>query len=94
VLNLIKAGIQIGQIKIKTTPLTGKSVVVTGSLDSMSRDEAKNAVREAGGDWVSSVSKNTDYLVVGDSPGSKFDKAQKLGVKIIEEKEFIKLLGR
>lgn len=92
--NLITAGIKIETIKIKTTPLTGKSVIVTGSLDSMSRDEAKEAVREAGGDWVSSVSKNTDYLVVGDSPGSKFDKAQKLGVKIIEEKEFLKLLGK
>ncbi len=92
--NLIKAGIKIENIKVKTTLLTGKSVVVTGSLDSMSRDEAKEAVREAGGDWVSSVSKNTDYLVVGDSPGSKFDKAQKLGVKIIEEKEFLKLLDK
>jgi DNA ligase (NAD+) len=91
---LVKAGIKIETIKIKTTPLTGKSVVVTGSLDSMSRDEAKEAVREAGGDWVSSVSKNTDYLVVGDSPGSKLDKAQKLGVKIIEEKEFLKLLEK
>lgn len=94
VLGLLKAGIKVETIKIKTTPLTGKSVVVTGSLDSLSRDEAKEAVREAGGDWVSSVSKNTDYLVVGDSPGSKFDKAQKLGVKIIEEKEFLKLLGK
>ncbi|MBX4205125.1 MAG: NAD-dependent DNA ligase LigA [Candidatus Doudnabacteria bacterium] len=90
---LIKAGIKIETIKIKTTPLTGKSVVVTGSLDSMSRDEAKEAVRKAGGDWVSSVSKNTDYVVVGDSPGSKADKAEKLGVKIIDEKEFLKLLS-
>jgi DNA ligase (NAD+) len=91
---LISAGVKIEMIKIKTTPLTGKSVVVTGSLDSMSRDEAKEAVREAGGDWVSSVSKKTDFLVVGDSPGSKLDKAQKLGVKVIEEKEFLKLLGK
>ncbi|MEJ0021806.1 MAG: NAD-dependent DNA ligase LigA [Candidatus Doudnabacteria bacterium] len=92
--NLIKAGIKIETIKIKNTPLTGKSVVVTGSLDSMSRDEAKEAVRTAGGDWVGSVSKNTDYVVVGDSPGSKADKAEKLSVKIINEKEFLKLLGR
>jgi DNA ligase (NAD+) len=91
---LVKAGIKIETIKIKTTPLTGKSVVVTGSLDSMSRDEAKEAVREAGGDWVSSVSKNTDYVVVGDSPGSKAAKAEKLGVKMIGEKEFLKLLGK
>jgi DNA ligase (NAD+) len=92
--NLIKAGIKIENIKIKSTPLSGKSIVVTGSLDSMSREEAKEAVREAGGDWVSSVSKNTDYLVVGESPGSKADKAEKSGVKIIDEKEFLKLLGR
>ncbi len=91
---LIKVGIKIENVKIKATPLSGKSVVVTGTLDSMSREEAKAAVREAGGDWVSSVSKNTDYVVVGANPGSKYDKAQKLGVKILEEKEFIKLLGR
>ena len=90
--DLIAAGIQIATIKIKKTPLTGKSVVVTGTLDSMSRDAAKEAVRAAGGDWVSSVSKNTDYVVVGANPGSKYEKAQKLGVKIIEEKEFLKLL--
>ncbi len=92
--NLIKAGVKIETIKIKTTPLTGKSVVVTGSLDSISREEAKEAVRAAGGDWVSSVSKNTDYVVVGENPGSKAAKAEKLGVKIIDEKEFLLLLGR
>lgn len=91
---LLKAGIKIETIKVKTTPLTGKSVVVTGSLDTMSRDEAKEAVREAGGDWVSSVSKNTDYVVVGASPGSKYEKAQKLGVQILDEAQFKKLLGK
>ncbi len=72
--------------------LKGKKIVVTGTLESMSRDEAKTKVRAAGGDWVSSVSKNTDYVVAGDSPGSKKDKAEKLGVKILNEKEFLKLL--
>lgn len=91
---LVRAGIQIESVKIKKTPLSGKSVVVTGTLDTMSREEAKEAVREAGGDWVSSVSKNTDYVVVGANPGSKYDKAQKLGVKILEENEFLKLLRR
>ncbi|HEX5429500.1 MAG TPA: NAD-dependent DNA ligase LigA [Patescibacteria group bacterium] len=91
---LIKAGIKIESIKIKTTPLTGKSVVVTGSLDFMSRDEAKEAVREAGGNWVSSVSKNTDFLVVGENAGSKATKAEKLGVRMIDEEEFLKLLGK
>jgi len=66
--------------------------VVTGTLDSMSRDEAKEAVRQAGGDWVSSVSKNTDYVVVGENPGSKADKARSLNVKILNEKEFLKLI--
>lgn len=91
---LLKAGIKIETIKIKKTSLTGKSVVVTGTLDSMSRDEAKEAVREAGGDWSSSVSKNTDYVVVGASPGSKADKAQQLGVKILDEAAFKKLLNK
>jgi DNA ligase (NAD+) len=58
----------------------------------MSRDEAKEAVRNAGGDWVSSVSKNTDYVVVGDNPGSKADKAKELGVAILDEKGFLRLL--
>jgi DNA ligase (NAD+) len=92
--HLIESGIKIERIKIKQTPLSGKSVVVTGTLQSMGRDEAKEAVREAGGNWVSSVSKNTDYVVVGANPGSKYDKAQKLGVKILDEKEFLKLLGQ
>jgi DNA ligase (NAD+) len=91
---LLAAGIKIETIKIKKTPLSGKSVVVTGTLDTMSRDEAKEAVREAGGDWVSSVSKNTNYVVVGANPGSKYDKAQALGVKILDEQQFRKLLGK
>ncbi len=90
---LIKAGVVIENVKIKTTPLTGKSIVVTGTLETLSREEAKEAVREAGGDWSGSVSKNTNYVVVGDSPGSKADKAEKLGVKIINEKQFKALLN-
>lgn len=94
VVKLLKAGIQIETIKVKKTALTGKSVVVTGTLESMSRDEAKEAVREAGGDWVSSVSKNTDFVVVGENPGSKAAKAEQLKVKILNEKEFLKLLQK
>jgi DNA ligase (NAD+) len=78
--------------RIKNGPLAGKKIVVTGTLKSLSRDEAKDAVRKAGGDWVSSVSKNTDYVVVGENPGSKFEKAKKLGVKILEEKEFLRVI--
>ena len=91
---LIDKGVIIKSPKrvLKKTGLTGRSLVVTGMLDSMSREEAKERVRSAGGKWVSSVSKNTDYVVVGADPGSKADKARKLGVKIIPEKEFFRLL--
>ena len=91
---LMKNGVQVTSDKLQVTkgPLTGKKVVVTGTLESMSRDQAKEAVRKAGGDWVSSVSKNTDYVVVGNEPGSKAEKAEKLGVKILNEKEFLELL--
>lgn len=72
--------------------LQGKSFVLTGSLESMSRDEAKDRIRDLGGDVSSSVSQETGYVVAGSEPGSKFDKAQKLGVKIIDEKEFLRLI--
>lgn len=72
--------------------LNGKKIVVTGTLHSMSREEAKERIRSAGAKWVSSVSKNTDFVVSGEDPGSKYDKAVKLGVTVINEKEFIKLL--
>jgi DNA ligase (NAD+) len=91
---LAARGVRIIPEKVVTfkTPLTGKKIVVTGTLESMSRDEAKARIRQAGGDWVSSVSKNTDYVVVGSEPGSKAEQATKLGVKIIMEKEFLMLL--
>jgi DNA ligase (NAD+) len=58
----------------------------------MTRDEAKEKVRLLGGEVSSSVSKETDYVVAGESPGSKFEKAKKLGVKIISEEEFLKMI--
>ena len=73
--------------------MAGKTVVVTGSLKDFSRDEAKAAIRNAGVKVASSVSKKTDYVVVGDEPGSKYDQAKALGVKILDEVEFKKLLG-
>lgn len=74
--------------------LSGKTVVVTGTLEHFSRDEAKETIRQAGGKWSSSVSKKTDYVVAGENPGSKLQKAKELGVKILQEHEFWQLLGK
>jgi DNA ligase (NAD+) len=73
--------------------LTGKMFVLTGTLPTLSRDEASAIIREAGGNVTASVSKNTDYLLAGEEAGSKLDKAKELGVKILTEKEFLDLLG-
>ncbi len=70
--------------------LAGKTFVLTGSLESITRDEAERAVIALGGRVTSSVSKNTDFVVVGENPGSKYDKAQQLGVKTLTEKEFLR----
>jgi DNA ligase (NAD+) len=75
-------------------PFTGKTLVLTGTLPTLSRDEASKLIREAGGSVSSSVSNNTDYVVAGEEAGSKLEKAQKLGVRIIDEKEFLKMCGR
>lgn len=72
--------------------LAGRTFVLTGSMESMTRDEAKEKVREYGGDVSSIVSRNIDYVVAGSEPGSKYNRAQKLGVKIIDEKEFVRML--
>lgn len=71
--------------------LAGKTFVITGTLNTMSRDEAKDKIRALGGDVSESVSSKTTYLVAGESAGSKLEKAQKLGVTILTEEEFISL---
>ena len=73
--------------------LKGKKFVFTGSLKSMTRGEAKALVEELGGEVLNTVSKSVDYVVVGEKPGSKYEKAKALGVKIIDEKEFKKIVG-
>jgi len=73
-------------------PLAGKTFVLTGTLPSMTRDEASGKIEAIGGHVSSSVSKKTDYVLAGDEAGSKLEKAKKLGVKIIDEKEFRRLL--
>jgi DNA ligase (NAD+) len=76
-------------VKRATGPLDGTSWVFTGSLSSMSRDEAKERVRSLGADVSESVSKKTTFVVVGEDPGSKAEKAEKLGVTILDEKAFL-----
>ena len=66
-------------------PLEGKTFVLTGTLPELSRDEATKRIRDAGGKVTGSVSKNTDYLVAGDSPGTKLAKAEEVGTEILDE---------
>jgi DNA ligase (NAD+) len=90
---LIKNGVVIKPVeKKKGGKLSGQSFVLTGTLESMSRDEAKQKIKDLGGEISESVSKKTSFVVVGMEPGSKYDKAKKMGVKILEEKEFLNLL--
>lgn len=72
--------------------LAGKTFVLTGTLPTLSRDESSALIREAGGNVVGSVSKNTDYVLAGANPGSKLDKARELNVKTIGEKEFLEMI--
>jgi DNA ligase (NAD+) len=74
-------------------PLEGKTVVVTGTLEGFSREEAEEAVRAAGGKPAGSVSKKTDYLVAGPGAGSKLAKATELGIRVLDEDGFRRLLG-
>ena len=89
---LEKAGVNV-LIPVKTKrKLFNKSFAITGSLETMSRETARARIRELGGDTRSSLSKNTDFLVVGNNPGGKLNQAKKLGIKIITEKELLEVL--
>jgi DNA ligase (NAD+) len=74
--------------------LAGKTIVVTGTLKNFARQQAEQAIRDAGGKATSSVSENTDFVLAGENPGSKLDKALKLGVEVINEKQFLAILER
>ena len=65
-------------------PLSGKTIVITGTLPDCSRDEAETLIKRAGGKVTGSVSKNTSYLLAGDKPGSKREKADRLGIPVID----------
>jgi DNA ligase (NAD+) len=75
-------------------PLAGQTFVFTGKLSELTREEATEAIENLGGSVTSSVSRKTTYVVMGESPGSKLEKAQRLGIKTMEEKEFSKLVGK
>ena len=79
--------IKIKSDKKKEGKLSGMTFVITGTLPSMSRDEAKDLIEKNGGHVSGSVSSKTSYLLAGGDPGSKFEKAQELGIKIVEEKD-------
>lgn len=91
---LLKAGVHVARAR-KHAPgkLTGMTFVFTGELEGMSRDAAKALVRSQGGEATETVSKKTTYVVAGANPGSKYDKAQKLGVTVLDESGFLKLVG-
>ena len=74
--------------RIKNKKLEGKKFVLTGGLETMTRDEVKQKIRDFGGEISESISKNTDFVIVGSDPGSKYDKAKKLGIKTLTEQEF------
>ncbi len=80
------------ELAAKSQKLSGKSFVLTGTLDSMSRDEAKQKIRQLGGEISESVSKKTGYVVAGAEAGSKLEKAQKMGVTVLDEQAFLQLI--
>jgi len=90
---LKKAEIVFPQVKKIKGKLSGKTFLFTGALESFSRDEAKEIVERLGGKTAPSISKKVDYVVAGTEPGSKYDEAKKMGLKIITEKDFKKMVG-
>lgn len=91
---LIEAGVHWQKVEEgKSLPLAGKTFVITGTLTSLSRDEAKDILEKLGAKVAGSVSSKTSYVVVGADPGSKYDKAKELGVTILDENAFQKLLN-
>lgn len=90
---LDKAGIEIENYTKELKKLQNKTFIFTGSLNSITREEAKEKIKLLGGKVSSSISANTDYIVVGKNPGSKLKKAQQFKTKIIDEEEFLKLLN-
>ena len=76
---------------LKEKPLNGLTFVITGTFKNYRREELKRLIENYGGKVAESVSRNTDYLLVGEDPGSKLDKARELNIKTLTEEEFLKL---
>ena len=91
--NIDSIGINTQEIEVKSKILENKIFVITGTLPSMTRPEATELIEKNGGKVTGKVSKNTDYLLVGKEPGSKFEEAKKLGVKIISEEQFQQIIA-
>lgn len=91
---LLAAGVRPAQPRMRRSDkLIGKTIVVTGTLKNFSRQQAEQAIRQAGAKPSGSVSKKTDFVVAGENPGSKLEKARALGVKLIDEKQFMKMIN-
>ena len=91
---LAKGGVKfpVEKVKAKATPLLGKRFVLTGALESLTRAEARKQIEQLGGRVASSVSRKTDFVIVGKDPGSKYDEASRLGIKTLNEDEFKELV--
>ncbi|GAB6180253.1 NAD-dependent DNA ligase LigA [Desulfotomaculum defluvii] len=93
---LAEAGVNVSErveeVAVTEQTLAGKTFVVTGTLEGFSRQDAQKAIEERGGKVSGSVSKKTNYVVVGENPGSKHDKALQLGIPVLSEEDFVKLL--
>jgi DNA ligase (NAD+) len=92
---ILASGVEIGEEKHSgNRPLSGKTFVLTGRLEGMTREQAKEKIEALGGKTANQVSSKVDYLIAGEDPGSKLDKARTLQVAILTEKEFLERLGQ
>ncbi|OGJ42154.1 hypothetical protein A3I58_03690 [Candidatus Peregrinibacteria bacterium RIFCSPLOWO2_02_FULL_39_10] len=91
---LYQVGVQLSMDSLKSSgKLNGKSFVITGTLSSFTREQIKELIKQNGGKVLSSVTKDTNYLIAGENPGSKLSKAKELGVEVVDEEKFKKIIG-